>query len=148
MYNTYSWTSNTNSDTLKVAHFSQSHLSSCIILCHTISALRDMNSMLGSVFGLLSYVMQHHRFDPPPKFGLLSYVMQHHRFDPPPNHLFGGVYPWEFWLSTPYNSFRWEHKMRSSLHTHVFHCMDPKDAYFHDCQQLKHTQHAPSTDCD
>ena len=68
--------------------------------------------------------------------GLLTCMMQCHRFDPS----LGKMFPveWIFllelaWVLAPFpkNSFEWEYKLRSSLCTHAFYRSDSKDPDIH-----------------
>ena len=77
-----------------------------------------LESLVGSVFGSLSWVMQCCGFDPPPRR----------------NFPVEGVFLFELtWVLTPFleDSFGWMYKPRSSLCTHAFHCTDSKDPDIH-----------------
>ena len=86
---------------------------------NTLMASWGGNSLVGSVLGSLSCLMQHHGFNPP-----LKRIFLVER-----------IFPLELltWLLTPFpkNSLRLECKPRSSLCTHAFHRMDSKTPDIH-----------------
>ena len=102
-------------------------LKTCLVSCHFC---RESVSFNLSKAIVLFYPLGSPNSSVSSVLDSLSFVMQHCRFNPRLSRIF----PLELvWVLTPFprNSFRWEHKPRSSLCTHAFFHTDSKDLSIH-----------------